>query len=356
MPASAVPVVLVTHASMNPIHLGHIDMLRRAKAELEGNHGYSVVKGIIAVTKLSHIRGKGAKPIPTAERLRLIELACAGLPWLSGCDGSRYSSSKRFLEGELPRLRQEMGDPRLEGADCQGSDTLMRWGSSADIAVVVCRTGDEQKLAAWVAAQDAAANGRRKVAPAALPPAPGSDLGAASSTAARAACEAGDAPLLASICGPAVAEELLRTALGGRPARLYRKKGADLLAAPEHFVVHQCNCTSVGARGLAMALFGRFPHADVYQQRHAAGQHSVVGSISLYGGGGGGGGGQGHQRGIINLHAQKNPGKARAGDSAEDRLRWFAASLRRAAAATATAAAAGASSTPPSLPRLRAEP
>jgi ribA/ribD-fused uncharacterized protein len=204
------PVVLVTHASMNPVHLGHIEMMRRSKAALEAQ-GYRVVRGEIAITDPAWIRKKGVAPIGTAERLRLIELACATEPWLFGRDGSKYVSSKRYIAGELPRLRGVTGEPELRCADCQGSDVIMRFKSRSDIAVVACRAGDEAKLRAWQAKD--ATKGRPPVI--VLPPAAGV-LGAASSTAARAACDAGDEQRLVSICGPAVAAELLRTALGAR--------------------------------------------------------------------------------------------------------------------------------------------
>lgn len=203
------PVALITHASMNPVHLGHIDMMRRAKAALEAQ-GYSVVRGEIAITNTHWIRKKGVEPIETAERLRLIELATAAEPWLFGRDGSKYISSKRYIAGELPRLRAWTGEPELRCADCQGSDVILRFNSCSDIAVVVCRSGDEADLRIWEATN--AAHGGPPVI--VLPPAAGA-LGAASSTAARAACDAADEECLVSICGPVVAAELLRTARAG---------------------------------------------------------------------------------------------------------------------------------------------
>eukprot|EP01048_Picozoa_sp_COSAG05_P004541 COSAG05_NODE_249_length_12903_cov_128.635505_4_plen_357_part_00 len=207
------PVALITHASMNPVHLGHIEMMRCAKAALEAQ-GYRVVRGEIAITDAHWIRKKGVAPIGNAERLRLIELASAAEPWLFGRDGSKYISSKRYITGELPRLRGVTGEPELRCADCQGSDVILRFNSRSDIAVVVCRCGDEAELRAWEA--ENAANGGPPVI--VLPPAAGV-LGAASSTAARAACDAGDEEHLVSICGPVVAAELFRTVPGGRRTR-----------------------------------------------------------------------------------------------------------------------------------------
>ena len=48
------PVILVTHGSMNPVHLGHINMMVRAKEELEAQ-GFTVVKAYMGITRASHI-------------------------------------------------------------------------------------------------------------------------------------------------------------------------------------------------------------------------------------------------------------------------------------------------------------
>ena len=50
----------------------------------------------------------------------------------------------------------------------------------------------------------------------------------------------------------------------GGGGQLVRVSG-DLLGAPEQWIAHQCNCRSRSARGLAEHLFGRFPHANVYE-------------------------------------------------------------------------------------------
>ena len=53
------------------------------------------------------------------------------------------------------------------------------------------------------------------------------------------------------------------------------EKYGDLLQATEQFIVHQCNCVGKSARGLALALFKKFPHADVYQSLHARSRPST---------------------------------------------------------------------------------
>ena len=110
------------------------------------------------------------------------------------------------------------------------------------------------------------------------------------------------------------------------PPNLYEQQG-DLLHASERFIVQQCNCVarSVSRRpmGLSDHIFGQFPHANVYEQNHAIGQLSRPGSISVFGGGSGRGAG----RGVINLHAQLNPGRPKPEDTQQMRETWFEAAL-----------------------------
>ena len=203
--------VLVAHASVNPIHLGHVDMMCRAKSELE-SRGYVVVRGIIAVTGEGWLKKKGVHPvISTVERVRLVDLACAdgGHGWLCGQDGSTHRSCKRFMDAELPTLRNEMQEPDLRGIECQGSDVFLKYSKSSSkddsLCVVACRAGEEGSLEEELTS-DAPAGRRRPTV--VLPPA-SLELGAASSTKARAARVRGDTARLAVICGAAVAAALL---------------------------------------------------------------------------------------------------------------------------------------------------
>lgn len=92
--------------------------------------------------------------------------------------------------------------------------------------------------------------------------------------------------------------------------------GADLLRATEPYVLHQCNCVSKGARGLAKALFARWPSADVYRRR--AGKASTPGTAEVVA--------VGPATAVVAVFAQRLPGGPKAGsgdDSAPARLRWF---------------------------------
>jgi O-acetyl-ADP-ribose deacetylase (regulator of RNase III) len=92
----------------------------------------------------------------------------------------------------------------------------------------------------------------------------------------------------------------------------------DLLDAPERFICHQCNCVMKGTRGLATAMFDRFPYADAYQQRGK--KKSTPGTIQICGNGV-------TQRFVVNMFAQITGGKPKVNDSAARRLSLFRACL-----------------------------
>ena len=41
----------------------------------------------------------------------------------------------------------------------------------------------------------------------------------------------------------------------------------DLLSIETDYIAHQCNCVTKAARGLAKALFAKYPEANIYRQR-----------------------------------------------------------------------------------------
>jgi len=122
--------------------------------------------------------------------------------------------------------------------------------------------------------------------------------------------------------------------------------GGDLLQASESFVIHQCNCITSGARGVAKALFDLWPAADAYKRRR--GVHSVPGTIDWAPVAGG-------ATVVVGLFAQRAPGKARSGngdDSRSARLRWFIESLAAFTKAVGLSKAAGASQLTVAMPYL----
>lgn len=72
------------------------------------------------------------------------------------------------------------------------------------------------------------------------------------------------------------------------------------------YIAHQCNCVSFYSKGLASEIFKRYPDANVYIN----GKRRIPGTIDVSGR-------------IINMFAQFYPGSPRAGDSQEDRHKWF---------------------------------
>lgn len=93
--------------------------------------------------------------------------------------------------------------------------------------------------------------------------------------------------------------------------------GGDLLRANERFICHQGNCISKGARGLALAIYKKYPAANVYKRRHG---NSVPGTIDVA-----------RVRDgftVVALFAQFHPGKPNnSNDSREHRLHWFRQAL-----------------------------
>ena len=72
----------------------------------------------------------------------------------------------------------------------------------------------------------------------------------------------------------------------------------DLTEATEKYIVHQCNCVSHFAAGIAQTIFTAFPYANVYANRM---EEDVPGDILICGNGK-------DQRYIVNLMGQYYPG------------------------------------------------
>ena len=94
----------------------------------------------------------------------------------------------------------------------------------------------------------------------------------------------------------------------------------DLLNSTADLIVHQTNCTSTTAGGLAALIFARFPHSDCYTTR---GYSEWPGTIMVCGDGR-------RSRRVVNLHGQYNPGAPRRSgmDTRERRVLYFRQALR----------------------------
>lgn len=79
-------------------------------------------------------------------------------------------------------------------------------------------------------------------------------------------------------------------------------KISNMLYAKEKYIVHQCNCMSRNAAGLALAIFKKFPWAEAYSYRVHKNSNDFPGNIKIFGGEKG-------QRLVISMFAQLYPGK-----------------------------------------------
>lgn len=86
----------------------------------------------------------------------------------------------------------------------------------------------------------------------------------------------------------------------------------DLLNANDDFIGHQCNCVTRNAKGLAEAIFSKYPYANDYHTERK------VGTYRIYGNGK-------DQRWIVNLFGQYGPGDAPR--ERERRVFWLQSAL-----------------------------
>lgn len=100
--------------------------------------------------------------------------------------------------------------------------------------------------------------------------------------------------------------------------KLVRVVRGDLMRCAEAVLAHQCNCESKNARGLAKALFERWPSVDVYAKRT---NPSTPGTIEVR---------QVHGRAVVALFGQIKPGKPWGRlDGRVQRLEYFRRALDR---------------------------
>ncbi|EGD80553.1 swarming motility protein YbiA [Salpingoeca rosetta] len=101
-------------------------------------------------------------------------------------------------------------------------------------------------------------------------------------------------------------------------------KTGDLLKATEQCIAHQCNAVSTYAKGLSKVIFSRYPQADLYTKQHKqASKKSKPGTTQFH---------AGKPHCVINMVAQRSPGRPRASETAEQRLEWFKECLAKIAA------------------------
>lgn len=118
---------------------------------------------------------------------------------------------------------------------------------------------------------------------------------------------------------------------------IIEERHQSILQAPEIYIAHQCNCVSVGARGLAKQIYILYPYSDIYKNRarkdpSTPGMVDEPGTVIISH--------PGKNKGpiILNLLAQWTPGfpgynLIRCPKTYEDtqiaRLAWFESCLRQ---------------------------
>lgn len=94
---------------------------------------------------------------------------------------------------------------------------------------------------------------------------------------------------------------------------------ADITTASEKYILHQTNCVSNYAAGVAKAIFDKFPYANCYKNRKDS---DIPGSIIVCGGKG--------KKNIINLMGQYYPGYPNDGnDNYLKRKDYFLSGLNK---------------------------
>lgn len=89
-------------------------------------------------------------------------------------------------------------------------------------------------------------------------------------------------------------------------AAFVSRNGNMLTESPQGaWLVHQCNCMTRSAAGLAKEIFAAYPAANTYRQ-----QLRVPGTIYIA---------HGTPHNVINLYGQQKPGRADATETHDDR-------------------------------------
>ena len=199
-------VVLAMHGSFNPVHRGHIAAMEAAKAALEAQ-GYVVPYGELAITKQSHVTGKGVPclGIDSASSRLLRGDAVA-----SRRDGSQATTGTKHVAGGAPPPGRR--GRRLHRGLLDGGDVCLRWPkpNKPPAKLSTGASGAQRNALRFVVLRRRRRRGARAAPYHAvlLPPPADGALAAASSTAARAALDRRDHAELAAICGDAVAAAL----------------------------------------------------------------------------------------------------------------------------------------------------
>jgi len=88
--------------------------------------------------------------------------------------------------------------------------------------------------------------------------------------------------------------------------------GSNITEAQEPIIIHQCNCITKKAKGIAKLLFDTFPDANIYAKRT---KQSIPGTINIV---------KTNGKIIVNIFGQFNVGYPKLPDETiETRMEWF---------------------------------
>ena len=93
----------------------------------------------------------------------------------------------------------------------------------------------------------------------------------------------------------------------------------DLTEQNVDYIVHQCNCTSKGAKGLAKVIFAKFPETNIYSGPRRVPKPGEIYVLPTRGESG--------PQYVVNLVGQHSPGRPRKSETAEQRIGWFETGL-----------------------------
>jgi O-acetyl-ADP-ribose deacetylase (regulator of RNase III) len=95
----------------------------------------------------------------------------------------------------------------------------------------------------------------------------------------------------------------------------------DLLECDAKYIVHQTNCITTLAAGIAKSIFTKFPYSNIYENREITSEHDIPGTIKIKGNGT-------DQRYIIALFGQYYPGNPDSHETECMRKWWFFTGLK----------------------------
>jgi O-acetyl-ADP-ribose deacetylase (regulator of RNase III) len=107
------------------------------------------------------------------------------------------------------------------------------------------------------------------------------------------------------------------------------------LSYPCNYVVHQCNCRTKGAKGLAESIFSKWPQANTYRNN----VQRIVGTIDIFDVSDNNSindnpnnsinNNPKNKKYVVNLYGQKKPSKADEVETWQKRLLWFESGLKQ---------------------------